>query len=299
MSTYCYGDHELQQIKVWNYNPNNKHTYIYIHGGAWKDPKNTFDELAPVAATTPNSTFIGINYRLTSLKVKHPLHLADVTKAIIYIVTNFKTQQLHLLGYSVGATLILQFLQFKHHFNQAFNYYKTWATDKEVVEELGDASIVDELHLIEENDDLIIKLDRLIKQGQLYFSSIKFLDGIYDLPQLIEEYPQYGSWFVYESYPSEKLINLNSLSHEILINNGKLAPATNDPHASMIDDMTNVYIVHSLQDELLSLKQTQLLTDFFNKTLRKGCIVLTGNWGKHDDIYGKHRKKIFLYGEAD
>ncbi|CAD1812574.1 hypothetical protein FOB58_005861 [Candida parapsilosis] len=296
MSTYSYGNDELQQIKVWNYNPDNKHTYIYIHGGAWKDPKNTFDELAPVANTTPESTFIGINYRLTSQRVKHPLHLVDVARAIIYIATNFKTQQKHLLGYSVGATMILQFLQFKYHFSEAFDFYVSSNPDDENYGEFGDLLVADELHLLEDNENLIARLDELIKSDQLYFTSVKFLDGIYDLPELIEEYPQYAPWFINEAYPDAKLIALTSLSNPILINNGKLAPATYTSNASMIDAKTTIYIVHSLQDELLSLKQTQLLSDFFNKTLHGGCIVMTGNWGKHDDVYGDNRKEIFLFG---
>lgn len=287
MSTHSYGDHELQKIKVWNYNPNNKHTYIYIHGGAWRDPKKTYDELAPVAESTPDSTFIGINYRLM---VKHPLHLTDVAKAIIYIVTKFQLQEKHLLGYSVGATLILQLLQFKYHFNQASTHYDICCMDEATIGNSGSTAVLEELNQIEDNDDLIDKLDTLIKENKLTFSSIKFLDGIYDLPELIKEYPQYNEW-VSEAYPSHKLIQLNSLSNQIH-ENGKLAPAT----YSSTFKIPKIYIVHSLQDELLSLKQTQLLQDFFNKTT--GCIVMTGNWGKHDDIYGKFRKEIFLASQT-
>ncbi|KAI5964006.1 BNA7 [Candida theae] len=296
MSTHSYGVHELQKIKIWNYNPENKHTYIYIHGGAWRDPNNTYEELAPVAETTPGATFIGINYRLTSSKVKHPVHLADVTKAIVYIVTKFQLQEIHLLGYSVGATMILQLLQFKYYFNESFMYYKFWIMDKETAGESYDDSVFLELNEIEQKEDLINKLDKLIKLGKLTISSIKFLDGIYDLPKLLDEYPQYASW-VRQAYPGQKLIQLTSLSNMTYQTTHALAPLTFDKSTSMIDKDAKLYIVHSLQDELLSLHQTRLFEDFLKNTVGKSCTVLTGDWGRHDDIYGDYRKEIFLYGE--
>ncbi|KAI5967529.1 BNA7 [Candida margitis] len=291
MSTYNYGAHKLQQFKVWNYSPQNKHTYIYIHGGAWRDPNNTFDELSPVANSTPGCTFIGINYRL-SPEVKHPFHLVDIAKAMIYILANFKTNEKHLLGYSVGSTLILQFLQFKFHFNEAISYYETYTTDEKNIGNFSDSLVTQEL-LAYEDEDPVSQLDKLITQGQLYFSSIKFLDGIYDLPELLHEYPDYAS-FVEEAFPSDKLIKLNSVSNATTRDNYLAFYNYNN----IIDANTKIYIVHSLQDELLSLNQTHLLWKFFNETLHSGCIVLTGNWGKHDDIYGEFRKEIFLYKEA-
>ncbi|KAI5954387.1 BNA7 [Candida jiufengensis] len=228
MSIYKYGNHELQQIKVWNYNGNNENTYIYIHGGAWRDPSNTYDELESVAKKNQNSTFIGINYRL-SPEIKHPQHYNDVYDSLVYIKKHFKLGNINLLGYSVGATLILQIIQ---------------------------------------------NLNNL--SSPILFKSIKFLDGIYDIKQLIEEYPHYG-FFIDEAFQ-----NL-----EIAIDSVSLI------RPPIISKNTSIIICQSLQDDLLSINQTNLLVSYFAR-YKIPFTLLTGNWGIHDDIYGPYRNEIFI-----
>ncbi|KAI5962162.1 BNA7 [Candida pseudojiufengensis] len=228
MSVYEYGDHELQKIKVWNYSDNNENTFIYIHGGAWRDPNNTYDELKTVAENNPQATFIGINYRL-SPEVKHPDHYLDVYTALSYIHFNYKYKKIHLMGYSVGATICLQLIQHLHD-----------------------------------------------RKSPIHFNSIKFLDGIYDIEELLNEYPSYIS-FVNDAFSkldeADESINLLKKPN--------------------IDKNTSIIIVQSLQDELLSMSQTKLLIDYF-VIWDIGFTLLTGNWGKHDDIYGAHRSEIFM-----
>ncbi|CAK9436774.1 uncharacterized protein LODBEIA_P12960 [Lodderomyces beijingensis] len=241
---YSYGLHQLQKVKVWNHAAKPGEVYVYIHGGAWRDPNNTFNEIEPVARMNRNRTFIGINYRL-SPEVKHPSHVKDIYEALKFIHQEFDGPQMHGFGYSVGATMILQLVQFSSVLNNE--------------PEVG-----------------------------LYFKSIKLLDGIYDVKSLLQEYPSYAS-FVVEAYSSLESAK-DSIS--LQISKGTKEQLFRD---RIIDSNTKIYVCQSLEDDLLSMNQTVLLMDFF-KSLDTEVELVTGNWGKHDDIYGSHRNQVLMHG---
>ncbi|KAI3403228.2 BNA7 [Candida oxycetoniae] len=272
--TCSYGDHPLQKVKVWNYDAENLNTYIYIHGGAWRDASNTFDELEPVAELNRESTFFGINYRL-SPEIKHPLHLIDIGNALFYIATKFKVGKLHLLGYSVGATMILQLFRYFDIIEQGFLALKITNDFEKVTKEV-------ERYMASTQKR---EFKSMVKTGKLSFTSVKFLDGIYDASSLIKEYPSYSS-FILDAFPSincaKSSISLPSLlTKENLFEN------------KFINENTKLIICQSLEDDLLSMNQTKHLIDFLvSKQL--GFSLHTGNWGKHDDIYGDQRNKVFV-----
>ena len=89
---------------------------VYLHGGAWRDPKQKSDEghclLRALPAKVGDSWIAGasINYRLSTddTSVRHPDHLNDVTSAIQFLAANYSLERMVLVGHSCGATLAIQ-----------------------------------------------------------------------------------------------------------------------------------------------------------------------------------------------
>lgn len=199
MSVVSYGLHPLQQIKVFAYDPAVTKLVIFIHGGAWRDPNNTYDDFKEFAV---DANAFGVNYRLLP-EVKHPAHLEDVEAAIAYIKAQYGVSEYSVVGHSAGATLALQ----------------------------------------------------LRETPQRLF----LLDGIYDLAELISEYPDYRS-FVDEAFdcPGDSVFPFTS-------------PAT-------------YVIIQSLDDELLSGNQSKvLMAQLDSKGIPYDYKV--GHWGKHEEMY--------------
>ncbi|GKT58971.1 kynurenine formamidase [Colletotrichum tofieldiae] len=131
-------DSELQKLGVWELaqNADNAAGYwvIYIHGGAWRDPRKTLHGFEPSieeivkASSIPKSEirgFISIDYRLSphpsfpqdpavtppaKLRcAQHPDHLRDVWSALAFLQREYDIQDRYILiGHSAGATLAFQ-----------------------------------------------------------------------------------------------------------------------------------------------------------------------------------------------
>lgn len=151
-----YGEHPLQTLKYFHYSASNEHTLFLLHGGAWRDPNNTYDDFRDLVDSLRKNfshlpvNLIGINYRL-SPEVTHPEHLVDVLKAIEKVSRDVGLKRVHFVGHSVGATLLLQLLD-----------------HRKMVELADTKQTVPRLHL---------------DVGYLFL-----VDGIYDMVDLIEEY---------------------------------------------------------------------------------------------------------------
>lgn len=222
-----YGEDPLQSLKEFNYNPQNQKTLIFIHGGAWRDPHNTYDDFGELIDQLPrNVNYFSLNYRL-SPQSKHPDHLEDVIYALKFLETHYNVKRALLVGHSVGATLILQLLTYK-------------------------------ALLGERMSPLVIELENLY-----------FLDGIYDIVELLAEYPTY-LLFVNEAFDSETdYANSTAISR---------------PTMNFEFDFGHIFILQSLDDELLSERQL----DLFAHYLKKKCIAFEdsrGHWGKHEEVY--------------
>lgn len=89
---------------------------IYIHGGAWRDPKQTSTEGHRLLANLParSGDYLiaraSINYRLSTddASVRHPAHVDDVSSALSFLAANYSLERCVLVGHSCGATLALQ-----------------------------------------------------------------------------------------------------------------------------------------------------------------------------------------------
>lgn len=119
MSINSYGSHPLQKYKVFQYKSTYERLIVCIHGGAWRDPNNTFDDFdlfARYSRLYQVNVFL-VNYRL-SPEVKHPEHLLDVEMAVLDIQTRYPVADTYLVGHSVGATFILQLLCYEQLFGK-------------------------------------------------------------------------------------------------------------------------------------------------------------------------------------
>ncbi|CAJ2507666.1 Uu.00g088520.m01.CDS01 [Anthostomella pinea] len=142
-----YGEeNELQRLGVWEVDIADKSKYwiIYIHGGAWRDPRIKHESFAPsidaVLADDPdpnthrsNSTinrtaaFASLDYRLSPHPdfpqdpattppaqypgVRHPDHLDDVPAALAFLQRRYGFGVRYVLvGHSAGACMALQLL---------------------------------------------------------------------------------------------------------------------------------------------------------------------------------------------
>lgn len=228
-----YGEDPLQTLKAFNYNPQNQKTLIFIHGGAWRDPNNTYDDFGELIDQLPrNANYFSLNYRL-SPKSKHPDHLQDVINALKFLETHYNLKRVLLVGHSVGATLILQMLTYKA--------------------------------LLSEN---------MISPLRIQLENLYFLDGIYDIVELLAEYPTY-LLFVNEAFDSET--------------GYANATAVSRPAMNFDFDFGHILLLHSLDDELLSERQLDLFAHYLKQ---KGVDFedRRGHWGKHEEVY--RRKEI-------
>lgn len=248
-----YGKEQLQRIRIFNYSESNDKTLIVLHGGGWRDPRNSYNDFEDMAnyileeKKATNINIIGIDYRLSPF-IKHPVHLIDVLTAFRYILENYKTGQLLIVGHSVGATLLLEIL----------NYVEIIQTGLEQLE--TSEPLIEELQTL---FDFILK--------NLTFKTMYFLDGIYDVRALLEEYPSYD-FFVKSAFVStvaiEEASQLSWKQH-------------NEAFKIAVDKYE---ILHSLEDELLSLNQPKLFAKYLQDR-KIECSFRTGNWGEHEQVY--------------
>ncbi|KAF2969384.1 hypothetical protein GQX73_g4191 [Xylaria multiplex] len=129
----------LQKLGVWEVDPANKGKYwvVYIHGGAWRDPRVAHETFAPsidwmlkTSPTTGNggiTGFASIDYRLSPHPqfpqdrvatpgdqyrgARHPDHLDDVRSALLFLQRTYGFGSNYVLvGHSAGGALAFQLL---------------------------------------------------------------------------------------------------------------------------------------------------------------------------------------------
>ncbi|KAI0139437.1 alpha/beta-hydrolase [Hypoxylon sp. NC0597] len=141
-----YGSHELQRVGVWDLDladhTKTKYWIVYIHGGAWRDPRITHETFAPLitrlvninsdddddaSSSSPIAAFASVDYRLSPhpdfpqdpaatppeqlRNARHPDHLNDVRAALAFLQRRYGFADRYvLLGHSAGGTLAYQLL---------------------------------------------------------------------------------------------------------------------------------------------------------------------------------------------
>ncbi|KAI2634537.1 alpha/beta-hydrolase [Xylaria nigripes] len=125
----------LQKLGVWEVDARNKYWVVYIHGGAWRDPRITHETFVPsidqIISTSADdgmiAAFASVDYRLSPhpefpqdptttpadqyRHARHPDHLDDLRSALVFLQRTYGFGSNYLLvGHSAGATLAFQLL---------------------------------------------------------------------------------------------------------------------------------------------------------------------------------------------
>jgi kynurenine formamidase len=254
MKVEAYGNHPLQTIKVFHFEEAKARTVVFIHGGAWRDPSNTYDDFDEMVRSFMNRNakfnLIGINYRL-SPEFKHPTHLIDIVLAMRHIVMHYG-RRIDMVGHSVGATLIMQLLNAEQFLQQ----YKV-LMDKDV-------------------------FAALVFVKQIVWKNVFLIDGIYDIVQLVKEYPLY-SLFVNEAFT-----NVNDYADASQLSNSKI---------KFHKLLPKIFVLQSVEDELLSLHQTNLLVDHLRER-NLAFNLETDQWGQHEQVYRNDAVAEFIFDKC-
>lgn len=233
------------------------HNFIMIHGGAWRDDNNTcadydqfveyFQKFTQKDAKVGNILVYSIDYELSNKKLgRFPDVLIDVLKALDTIYKDAQgvaTSECSftIVGHSVGSTFITQILEFK-------NIFKS------------------------------INLEQPHFQLPNITKAV-FLDGIFNIKLLLDEYPSYEFFVVDEFGTRENAIkNCNSVGVD------------NVRDTDVIENyqkLDKILIVHSSKDELLSFKQPDDFIDWLDAIeVEKGKIErVYSDFGVHNDVY--------------
>ena len=254
--------------KTCAYPPN---TASFIHGGAWRDPTQTkamghglLQYLVTASSNGLNAA--SIDYRLSlhphhapvGETVVHPAHLEDVQSALGFLCDSYGMRNYILVGHSAGATLALQVL--------AATATATAAAEARALP---------------------------LAKG------VVCLEGIYDLPHLVKEYPDYrgfveGAFGPVSAEDDEKEDGSNETPpHPWAITSPTRSPICRGfaPFFDA-DAFPGAFIlVHSEQDELLSLKQTRLMQKALSRMYSSAARVDTfiGEFGGHNDVLADKR----------
>ncbi|KAK7935731.1 hypothetical protein PG985_001226 [Apiospora marii] len=136
--TVKYGPHDLQTIGLWRHvnesDVTGKIWIVYLHGGAWRDPRKTHLDFTPTLnhlITSPESSrvagYASVDYRLSPhpefpqdpastppeklRNATHPDHLRDVWSALLFLQQSFGFGSDYIVvGHSAGATMAYQML---------------------------------------------------------------------------------------------------------------------------------------------------------------------------------------------
>lgn len=139
-ASHQYGQHQLQQVGVWQFEEPEAavstpaYWIIFIHGGGWRDPRNTINDFVPsikhmlALADLPKSAvrgFASLDYRLSPhpqfpqdpastpanelRQAQHPEHAQDVLSALRFLDAEYGIGNNYvLIGHSAGGTLVHQ-----------------------------------------------------------------------------------------------------------------------------------------------------------------------------------------------
>lgn len=117
---------------------------------------------------------------------------------------------------------------------------------------------------------------------KLQLRTFCFIDGIYDITQLISEYGCPYESFVNNAFSSpEQYAEATQLSSST-VDVG--SPFSYNTHLANVRNELNLVILQSNKDELLSMRQTNLFIEYLTqKNLNFKPFV--GEWGGHEHVY--------------
>lgn len=252
-----------------------KKRFILIHGGAWRDPNNTcadfdkfveyWNQLVDDDADRGNKHDIiiySIDYQLSS-DIQFPVILIEVLKALEVInLDSFDNEddceniQFCIVGHSVGSTFITQIFEYEKILNKSTGTMGSYKYKLPII------------------------------------NKAIFMDGIYNIQLMLEEYPQYD-FFVNEEFGS--VDNGIQLCNSVGKNDNMFPKA--------YKELKNIIILHSLNDELLSLKQPDNFKNWleFNGVKKNGkeiIDVIYDDFGEHNEVYQNENVAKILFDKT-
>ncbi|CDK27745.1 unnamed protein product [Kuraishia capsulata CBS 1993] len=263
-----YGPQKRQVFKHYRLETSrSEYSLVCIHGGAWRDPNNTYadydilvskiDKGLDELSGTKNDVLdvYSIDYRL-SPEAKHPDHLMDILAALRAIHQK-DSKPLVVIGHSVGATLLLQSLTY-----DSLLPLNETSTPHDSSKEVLTTSLIQNWS----NELPTIKIAILA-------------DGIFNVQAMLEEYPSYIS-FVSGAFKSKSDWETKSTC---------LVTSLSKASKQTLDSLKKIIIVHSTQDELLSLQQPNLFLDWVRANTDTTVATIYEDIGDHENVYRSQR----------
>jgi kynurenine formamidase len=199
---------------------------VYIHGGAWRTgDREEYSELA--RSICRESVAAGYRLSLPDTPDTHyPMHREDCMQAIVFLQKNaakwpYDPKRIYLVGHSAGAQL-------------ASMLY-----------------LVPEQSLCEDKDEL----EPIILFGAAGVRGIMGVEGIYDIPKLLERWPSYRD-FVVQAFGDDPVVWHAGSP----VNYGCAITAEVDRR-----QLPRFLIVHSLEDELVDRGQADAFLTHLQK----------------------------------
>ncbi|GAA5857538.1 hypothetical protein JCM9279_000964 [Rhodotorula babjevae] len=192
---------------------------VYIHGGAWRsESKDDFaNTLMPTLVQHTNLPVACLEYRLAPSD-PHPAQVEDVVSGLSLLAgpllpleqgeAKWRRDGIVLIGHSAGAFMA--------------------------------ASLILDPPTSPPSPSFSVP-----RSVRLAVKGIICVDGIYDLPTLLDEYPSYAS-FIGEAFGADPVV----LAHE--------SPARWSAHGDERGRSVRIVVLHSRADELLSLRQPRV-----------------------------------------
>ncbi|KAG7906681.1 hypothetical protein KL905_002577 [Ogataea polymorpha] len=227
---------------------------VYIHGGAWVGESHTYNELGPLIDKLDSRLNNGpytTGKQLTEIQffvldyrlspeVVHPHHILDVLHALSFVY-KLGIHKVSLVGHSAGSTMCTQILE-----------YKTF---------LGFYDIEFTLPVPD-------------------IDSIVFLDGIFDISKMLEEYPSYLQEFVQIAFPSEQ-----DWSEKCNMLHYKMTGDKKREIRDKFNSLRKTIIAHSTKDELLSTRQPTEFCKWLDQLPYTGYNYIVQDMGTHNETY--------------
>ncbi|KAK9450678.1 Alpha/Beta hydrolase protein [Limtongia smithiae] len=218
---------------------------IYIHGGAWRDPRQTKWMGYPLIEHVLPAHWYGtsIDYRL-SPAVQHPTHVDDVALALRTLDEEYgiSRQDIVIVGHSAGACIALQILA-------------TMIAEKATV-----------MTIPKDSDNAGGPSGAMMSDA---VRCVVCVEGIYDLLELGREYPAYREFLGQAFGEDDQLWD-------------EASPSSLQWRQLRDESSAKIVLIQSLQDQLLSIHQTE---EFACVLQEAGWDVefLKINGGTHDE----------------
>ncbi|KAH3668875.1 hypothetical protein OGAPHI_002630 [Ogataea philodendri] len=227
---------------------------VYIHGGAWVGETHTYDEFSPLINRLDrqlNNGEYSLSQETTQIEffaidyrlspeIVHPHHILDVLEAL-HFIHQLGTKQVSVVGHSAGSTMITQIM---------------------------------------EHDKFLTAYDINFTSPIPSLTSVVFLDGIYSIKTMLEEYPSYEQEFVSTAFKTETdwLDNCNMVKDDLTTEEKATIKAK-------FERLRSVVVTHSTKDELLSTKQPETFCSWLESLPFTNYKYIVQDMGLHNQTY--------------